>query len=616
MPLEHHRLLGADGVAALLGPDGAVEWWCTPRLDSPPVLWRLLDDAGGAAVWRGAKPVRALDGPAGPTARSVVEVEGRAVSCWDALLRLRGEPALVRLVRAVAGPVEVTHELTAAVFDPDAAEPVLLRAHSIDGEHRDAGDGVLRTTLTATPDRWQAIVLQRSTAPDPPLDVPTLVAAIGEAEQITQARATACGVVRAHRDRVEATLAILDALTEPATGAVVAAPTTSVPEILGADRNFDYRFAWVRDASLAASVAALLGRPAATRSHVDWLLERCLACEGVPVPVTDVVGEPVPEERELPHVAGLAGSRPVRVGNAAKDQLQVDGAAFVAEAIWILAATGGGLPRAAYRAVGELADHVAGRAPEPSAGIWEQRRASFVTSADVGRWLLFDRALRLRALHEPWAWRRRQRWRRARDEARHRLTESVGTDGSLPVEHGGVLVDSTGLLLVVFGLLRRRDPLAHRLVDATIRHLGIGSPVVALRRYDREVDAGFEGEESAFLPASWWAVSALACLDRRDEAHALADRLCAATPGLQPEMLDPEGDGGLGNLPLTWSHAEAARALYLLRVADLRARWTPAGAIVWHLARAVKQASRSLAAARSDQRSGRTAEDQKRMNPA
>jgi hypothetical protein len=611
VPLEDHRLLGHDGMAALLAPDASVEWWCTPRLDSPPVLWRLLDEAGGVAVWRGAKPVGVVGGPASPCARTLVEVEGEPVACWDALVRLRGEPALVRLVHAVRGPVEVTHELSAAVFDPEGDDAVLLRAHSVDGEHRDAGDGVLRTTLIARTDRWQAIVLQRSTAPEPPLDVPTLRAAIDAAEALTSRRAQACGVVRAHRERVEASLAILDALTEPATGAVVAAPTTSVPEVLGADRNFDYRFAWVRDASLAASVAALLGRPEATRGHVGWLLERCLACEGVPVPVTDVHGEPVPAERELPHVAGLAGSRPVRVGNAAVDQVQVDGAGFVAEAVWILAATGGGMPREGYRAVVSLADHVAELPQEPSAGIWEQRRPSLVTNADIGRWLLFDRALRLRLVHEPWAWRRRRRWRWARAAARERVLGSLWADGQLPLDHGGDLADSTGLLLVVFGLLRRRDPLAHRLVDATIGRLGIGEPVVALRRYDADVDAGFDGVESAFVPVSWWAVSSLARLDRRDEAHALADRLCVATPGLQPEMLDPDGDGALGNTPLTWSHAEAARALYLLRVADLRARWTAVGAKAWQLGRFAKQAGRSLRQSR-----GRTASDQNRMKPA
>jgi GH15 family glucan-1,4-alpha-glucosidase len=382
-----------------------------------------------------------------------------------------------------------------------------------------------------------------------------------------------------------------------------------VPEVIGADRNFDYRYAWVRDASLAASIAALLGQPRTMARHVDWLLERCLACEGVPVPVTDVHGEPVPEEREVPHVAGLAGSQPVRVGNAARDQVQIDGAGFVAEAMWTLVATGGGPNQRAYRAVAHLADHVAGLEPAPTAGIWEQRRPSMVTSADVGSWLLFDRALKLRRLHEPWARRRRARWQQCLEEARARVFEQLLPSGALALERGGEDPDGAGLLLVVLGLLGRDDPRSHRLVDGTIEALGIGDPVVALRRYPAWVDAGFEGTEAAFVPVSWWAVSALARLDRGGEAHALADRLCAVTPGLQPEMLDPDGDGALGNAPLVWSHAEAARALYLLRIADLRRRWGAAGTTGWELARRVRLAARAL------QSRGRTSDDQKLMNP-
>ncbi len=162
--------------------------------------------------------------------------------------------------------------------------------------------------------------------------------------------------------------------------------------------------------------------------------------------------------------------------------------------------------------------------------------------------------------------------------------------------HGGTEPDGAALLLVVLGLLPPSDPWSTALVDATIGELGIGEPVVALRRYPACVDAGFDGVESAFVPVSWWAVSALAQLGRRTEAHTLADRLCEATPGLQPEMVDPDGDGGLGNTPLVWSHAEAARALYLLRVADLRARWRPAGARAWQVARFVRQLAHGLRA--------------------
>jgi GH15 family glucan-1,4-alpha-glucosidase len=591
--LEEHRLLGGDGMAALVAPDGAVEWWCTPRLDSPAVLWRMLDDDGGAAVWRDAKPVRSVGGPAGPCARTIVEVDGQPVSCWDGLVRIDGEPTLVRLVRAVRAPVEVVHELNAAVFDPNVTTGEhLLRVHG-DAEHRATAGGVLRSTLVATTERWSALVLRRSTAPPPPTDVASLRARMRDAEDEAATRRDASDVISSHRERVEVTLQVLDTCTEPTTGAVIAAPTTSVPEVLGADRNFDYRFAWVRDASLAASVAALLGRPEATRGHVDWLLDRCLGCDGVPTPVTDVFGEPVPPERELAHVAGLAGSKPVRVGNAARDQVQIDGAGFVAEAVWTLAVTAGSLRRDAYRAVADLADHVADLPVAPTAGIWELREPALVTDADVGRWLLFDRALRLCRVHQPWAHGRRRRWQRARGEAEARLVSSLLPSGALPVVHGRTEVDGAGLLLVVLRLLDPDDPRAARLVDATIEALAIGDPVVALRRYSAGFDVGFEGLESAFVPVSWWAVSALARLDRADEAHALADRLCEATPGLQPEMLDPGGDGALGNVPLVWSHAEAARALYLLRLADLRARWGGPGAAAWQGARVVRQALHS-----------------------
>jgi len=613
VPLEDHRLLGGDGMAALMGPNAAIEWWCTPRLDSSPALWRLLDDRGGVAAWRDAVAVRSIGDPAGHCARTVIEVEGRPVSCWDGLVRIDGEPTIVRLVRALRAPVEVTHELTAAVFDPQEPSGAhLLQAHSDDGTHHVAGDGVVHTTIVAVADRWQALVLRRSTAPPPTLDQAELRACLRTAEDAGAHRAEGSGVVRAHRNRVEVALLVLDACTEPSTGAVVASPTTSVPEVLGADRQFDYRYAWVRDASLASAVSALLGQPGATNHHVNWLLERCLACEGIPVAVTDILGEPVPEERELSDVAGRAGSRPVRVGNGAKDQRQVDGAGFIAEAVWILTATGGGLRSRGYQAVVALADHAASLEPEPSGGIWEQREPDFVTSADVGLWLLFDRALRLRRLCQPWAWRRRRRWSAALARARHRVDASLLPSGALPLVHGGTEPDGAALLLVVLGLLRRGDPRADRLVDATIDALGVGDPVVALRRYPTSVATGFEGDEPAFLPVSWWAVSALAQLDRGEEAHAMADRLCEATAGLQPEMLDvgAGGVGGLGNTPLVWSHAEAARALYLLRVADLRGRWGR-GVAIWSAARFVRQAVGS-----QRQRSGRTDSDQKDRNPA
>jgi GH15 family glucan-1,4-alpha-glucosidase len=404
-------------------------------------------------------------------------------------------------------------------------------------------------------------------------------------------------VVQSHRDRVQTSLLVLDACTDPTTGAVAAAPTTSLPEVVGADRQFDYRYAWLRDASLAAGVAAAVGRSDITQHHIRWLTERCLACEGIPVPIVRTSGEPCPDEVEVLGVAGWAGSQPVRTGNAARDQVQIDGAGLAAEAVWALVRAGAGFGHRAYRGIAGLADHVAAEPRRPSGGIWELREPIEGTSADIGRWLLFDRARRLSLLHEPWARRRRAHWRAHEVEARRRVLGSGLPSGALPLVPGRPAADAAGLLVVVLGLVDRRSPEATRIVDGTIAELGIGHPLRALARYPADVDDGFHGSVGAFVPVSWLAVSALAQIGRVDEAEDLADRLCRSLPGLQPEVL--EGDEPLGNVPLVWSHAEAARALFLIRVARLRSRVGRPGVAVWEVGRALRAHRRRSALTRS-----------------
>jgi GH15 family glucan-1,4-alpha-glucosidase len=490
---------------------------------------------------------------------------------------------LIRLVRSTTSPLGITHELRAGRFGPEG--PVTVTAASTGDSPHHVG-GSTFCNLLVDPEEWGAVVIGRPDAVAGEVDVAGLIAAISRAEDRAQQRVDACRVVRTHRDRLETAMVVLDACTDPVTGAVVAAPTTSIPEVAGADRQFDYRYAWLRDASLAAGVAASLGRGDVTSAHVDWLTRRCLSCEGVPVPVVRTNGEAVPDEVEVRGVAGWAGSRPVVVGNAAKDQVQVDGAGLAAEAVWALVRSGAGLARPAYRAIAALADVVADRAIEPSGGIWELRTPVEGTSADLGRWILFDRAWRLSWVHQPWARSRRARWRAAGDEARRRLLGARLASGAVPLVYGEPHADATGLLPVVLGLLDRRCGVAGEIVDGTLEELGIGDPVRGLARYSREVADGFEGDVGGFVPVSWLAVSALAQLDRVEEASALADRLCEVLPALQPEILD--GETPLGNLPLVWSHAESARAVYLLRLAQLRRRYGRFGAGAWQVARGLR----------------------------
>jgi hypothetical protein len=589
-PIGGHRLLGADGTAALLDPDGVVDWWCHPGLDDAPQLWSLLDPAGGTARWWNAVGVRRIGPPAGPTARTVVDVDGELLACWDGLLRIDDQPTLVRLVRSTTKPLGITHELRARGFGGSRATITARSSGSAPPHH--VSDST-STSLEARPDRWEAVVVGRPDVVARAVDVDALVAALEATERRTRELTEAAHVVRAHRDRVEVGLAVVDACTDARTGAVIAAPTTSLPEVPGADRQFDYRYAWLRDASLAAGVAAMVGRLDITQRHLDWLVERCLACEGIPAPVTRTDGEPVPDEVEVPDVAGWGGSRPVRVGNAARDQVQVDGPGEIAEALWTLAACGGRRHPGAYRAVAAIADRLADEGPGPSGGIWELRDPADVANADVGRWLLADRCLRLSRLHQPLAWRRRRRWRRVERDARRRVLGGLLPSGAMPLVYGREEADGAGLLLVAVGLLHGAT--AHQLVDGTLAELGVGTPVRAVRRYPAGTPDGFRGAEGAFVPVSWWAVSALARLGRVEEAQDLAERLCRALPGLQPEVLD--GEEALGNTPLVWSHAEAMRALFLLRRAEVRARWRTPGMVAWQGARAVRARGRFRAAA-------------------
>jgi hypothetical protein len=584
-PLGDHRLLGDGRATALVLPDGEVDWWCSPAPDDPPLLWSLLDGRGAAARWEGAEPVRRPDGPpAGPTARTVVRVGGVEVECWDGLV----DGGLARLVRATGGPLDAVHVLALGGFDAEpavwdgATAVVAGRRLAVSGgepcpEGDGAAGGVLPRRVRAPAGRWAALVVGPEGAAAPSAD--DLAARFRRAEEAERARLAAARLPRGHPERAAHALAVLQACTYAPTGAVLAAPTTSLPEAPGHDRQFDYRYTWLRDASLAASVAALLGDLATSDRYLAFLAgagaERLLTA-----PLHTVRGERVPAEREVSGVAGWKGSRPVRVGNAAADQVQYDVLGSVVEAVSVHVQQGGRLTGELWDLVRTFADRAAEPRDAESSGIWELRRPRDLVSADIGRWLALDRAVWIARGWRPLA--RRRHWVAARREARERVLGALRPDGGLPQSYDGEGCDGSALLAVVLRLLDRRDPRASRLVDATLAQLQEGDgPHV--RRYPAGTEDGFGGVEGAFVPVSWWAVSALAAVGRVDEAAERADRLCAALPELMPEEVDPATGEALGNTPLVWSHMEVARAMYLLDVARLRRRWTVAGLAAWRV---------------------------------
>jgi hypothetical protein len=583
-----HRLLGDGCGTAMVAYDGTIDWWCAPAFDAPPLLWSLLDPAGAASAWIGATYVEAPSRPAGPTSRSVVRVDGRRVILRDGLVPSEDGTCLVRLARLEDGPpLRATHRLALGGFDRPWAASTNGEL-TLDGVKLDlVADGEvtggrpwLSLDVWLTTDRWVGMVIgvDASVPWSAPADA---AGALDDLDAEARVLLRSARFPRHHPERAADALAVLRACTDRRTGAVVASPTTSLPEAVGHDRQFDYRYCWIRDAALATSVAALLGDPAAAQRYLAFVAEVALPDPDACPPVVRTDGGRVPAEREVADVRGWADSAPVRVGNAAAEQVQYDAWGFVLEAVLVNLHAGGRLDASTWQLVRAVADRMADHEPEAESGIWELRRPKQLLSADIGRWLVLDRAVRIARWHRPWHPRRR--WARARDATRAAVLAALHADGRLPQAHDDDRPDASALTVVLFGLLPPSDARAHHVVDAVLRDLGEGPHV---RRYPPG-DDGFGGVDGTFLPISWWAVSSLALLGRLDEAEARADELCAGLPQLLPEMVDPPSGMALGNTPLVWSHMELARAMDWLDAGRTVRRFGRAGLVARRFVRSV-----------------------------
>lgn len=589
-PIEDYGLLGDTRTAALVGSDGSVDWLCIPRFDGQPVFGQLVGGAAAGSfrlapahpaevVTRGYRPDTATlettwqtdTGRLTLTEGMVAEVGGRLLPAT----------MLVRRLTAPDGPVEAV-----LTFDPRLGD----RRRAPRAEHR--GEVLvcnwstlavaLRTTPTAdiqpgqptavtvTPDRpFTCVMSVANREPLVYLDTNAAWEALQGDEARWQAWCRDIDHTIPYREAAVRSLLTLRLLTYSPSGAPVAAPTTSLPEVLGGVRNWDYRYAWPRDASIGIDAFLGAGKHVEARAFMAWLLSATrLDRPRLPVLLT-LHGKHPRSERVLAGWPGYAGSPPVRSGNAAAGQHQLDGYGWVLDAAWRMSEAGYPLYAETWRTMAGFADRVADRWREPDAGIWEVRSDTVHhVHSKLMAWLALDRALTIAAHHRTSAVRTR-RWRAERAALREDV-ERCGFDearGTYTRSYGSSDTDAALLILPQLEFHPADSARVRGTIDAVTRELGAGSPL--LYRYPPGRD-GLPGIEGAFLPCSFWLVQALARSGRVPEADALFRELLelAGPLGLYAEEMDPATRQHLGNYPQALTHASLVQAAIALRVAD------------------------------------------------
>ena len=570
--IEDYALIGDCETAALVGRNGSIDWLCWPRFDSPACF---------AAVLGRPEHGRWLLQPAAEVTGTSRDYRGHsliletsfqtrdgAVTLIDFMPPRGRNSDVVRLVRGDAGRVRMTMELILR-FDYGSIIPWVSRLE--DGTWRAiAGPDmvVLHTPVEVRGKDLTTVaefeVAAGETIPfaltygashkRPPQPIDTAASLRGTEAFWKDWAARACGDGE-WCDAVKRSLMVLKALTFAPTGGIVAAPTTSLPEQLGGARNWDYRYCWLRDATLTLLALMNAGYHEEARAWRDWLLR---AGAGSPQQLQimyGLAGERQLPEWEVPWLPGYEQSRPVRIGNAAHGQLQLDVFGEVIDALH-QARRGGIAPDTSeWPFEKALLEHVAGTWTEPDHGIWEVRgpRQHF-TFSKVMAWVAFDRAVKsaeLFGLEGPV-----DRWRTIQREIHTEVCERGfnRTRGCFVQAYGSTQLDASLLLLPTTGFLPASDPRVTATIEAVERELLCDGFVM---RYDTgKADDGLQAGEGVFLACSFWLADAYVLLGRIDEARALFERLLSLRNdlGLLSEEYDTRLRRQVGNFPQAFSH--------------------------------------------------------------
>lgn len=582
LPLSAYGLIGDGRTAALVATDGSIDWMCHGRFDGPAVLCRLLDpERGGYFQVAPATAAEASQRYLGRTNVLVTELRCAtgAIRLTDCMaLDWADGPVVLRKLEGLAGTVPVRIELV-PTFDFARADTIVATvpggcvARAANAQLRLAcatpmtvADGRASGALELRAGQTRWIVLTHGS---PPLDDEASEQALRSTLAAWE-RWSAHGTYPTRYEHLlRRSALVLKLLIHAPTGAMIAAPTTSLPECPGAERNWDYRFTWLRDASWVVSALMDLGYHDESMAFIGWLESLRLA-ERPPSVFYDLDGDVPRDEHEVWGLRGYRGSRPVRVGNAAAGQDQHDIFGEVVAAIAICSermASMRPLRPGLWRMVTALAEHAATHWAHADHGMWEVRdRPRHFLSSKLLCWSALDRAIaiaRRDRLAGPVA-----RWGEVRDRiARAILVEGFDPAlGSFRRALDEPALDASALLLPRYGLVPADDPRVVRTVATVRDRLAVGGGL--LRRY--VVLDGLPGEEGAFTACTFWLVDCLARQHRVDEACALFEQVTAhaSGTGLMSEQLEPASGALIGNYPQALTHLALVRAAVAIARAE------------------------------------------------
>jgi len=571
--IEDYALIGDTHTAALVGRDGSIDWLCLPRFDSPACFASLLGDEENGR-WKlapkgGAKKTTRAYRDGTTILETTFETDSGTAMLID-FMPLREDSQrvdLIRIVKCLRGTVAFEMDLSLrfaygsavpwvrhadhglnAISGPDAVQlrsPVHMQGkelHTV-AEFRLREGEEAPFTLT-----WRHSHL-------PELKAIDVKRALHRTEKAWGAWTDQCTCTNRYRDQVIRSLVTLKALTYSPTGGIVAAPTTSLPEQIGSVRNWDYRYCWLRDATLTLYALLISGYTAEARAWRDWLLRSCAGSASQVQIMYGIGGERLLPEYEIAWLGGYEGSHPVRVGNAAHTQLQLDVFGELMDTLHVANRSGIEPDDAAWWYQRELMDYLESNWDQPDEGMWEIRgpRQQF-THSKVMAWVALDRAVRGAehfGLEGPI-----DRWRALRTRIHDEVCENGFDRGrnTFVQAYGSSHVDAALLMIPQVGFLDAKDPRVAGTVAAIEKDLMCDG---FLTRYDTDEKLdGLPPGEGAFVACTFWYADTLHLIGREEDAHTVFERLLGICNdvGLLAEEYDPRAKRQLGNFPQAFSH--------------------------------------------------------------